>query len=326
MAYGITNPDTGSQTGGTVGASWEQSGVGAGGGGDALGALIGLASVLANNYANKKRQIDQNKWNEQQSALAYQRDVDFWHMKNKYDSPAEMMARLSAAGLNPHMVGQTGSAGGGSGQAPSARIPEFTAPGSVLSNLPNLVSMYQGLSMQKAQIDNVKAQTDNIQSRTFNESLRGNLMNIQGMYINQKNRREGTKLDYAKAKFLQDYEHKESMNPIEISRAMFARDSERELFPYSLEGQKYGVQRARYGVQEQLGKLSLMRQQEQLNALRAHAMRQNLTAGQLDMERVATDTILKQRQTSQIDKKMTGESGNDSGLIQSIVRGLITLF
>lgn len=40
----------------------------------------------------------------EQASKAYERQVDFWKMQNEYNSPAQQMARLRAAGLNPDLA------------------------------------------------------------------------------------------------------------------------------------------------------------------------------------------------------------------------------
>lgn len=47
--------------------------------------------------------------------LQYQRQVEFWHMQNKYNSPEEQMKRFGAAGLNPHLIYGQGNPGNASG-------------------------------------------------------------------------------------------------------------------------------------------------------------------------------------------------------------------
>lgn len=63
----------------------------------------------------------------EQASKAYQRQVDFWKMQNEYNSPAQQLQRLRAAGLNPDLAigGNVQNSAGGlssvsKGSAPSA--------------------------------------------------------------------------------------------------------------------------------------------------------------------------------------------------------------
>lgn len=54
---------------------------------------LGLADTAVNNYYNKKA-----------AKQAYERDIAFWKMQNEYNTPANQMARLKEAGLNPNLI------------------------------------------------------------------------------------------------------------------------------------------------------------------------------------------------------------------------------
>jgi hypothetical protein len=83
------------------------------------GAIIsGGASIIGNilgNIGGKNRQRAADKAN-----------IKFWQMQNQYNDPAQQMARLKKAGLNPNLIyGQ--SVGGATGQAGSV-APSKAAP------------------------------------------------------------------------------------------------------------------------------------------------------------------------------------------------------
>jgi len=54
---------------------------------------------------------------------AYQREIEMWNRMDAYNDPSQQMARYQAAGLNPHMVGQSGT---GSGNA--STMPKYNPP------------------------------------------------------------------------------------------------------------------------------------------------------------------------------------------------------
>lgn len=82
-----------------------------------------------------------------EAELAYQRQVEMWHMQNAYNSPAEQMKRFGAAGLNPHLIYGQGNAGN-AGSMPQYHAPNlqyrYAAPtygAGVASVLPTLMSV-----------------------------------------------------------------------------------------------------------------------------------------------------------------------------------------
>lgn len=88
------------------------------GGGDSLGgiaALLALGGGLYDSYQDRKtskRNVDHTiRAQKREAELAYQREIQMWHMQNAFNSPAEQMKRFGAAGLNPHLIYGQGNAG-----------------------------------------------------------------------------------------------------------------------------------------------------------------------------------------------------------------------
>ena len=82
------------------------------------GALgIGQGAINAKQQRkNIRRQLAADK---ELAQFAYSQDLDMWERQNAYNAPTEQMARLRAAGLNPHLVYGSGSvAGNTAGQMP----------------------------------------------------------------------------------------------------------------------------------------------------------------------------------------------------------------
>lgn len=59
----------------------------------AISAVTTLGDTALNNYYDKKA-----------AKQAYERDIAFWNMQNEYNTPANQMARLKEAGLNPNLI------------------------------------------------------------------------------------------------------------------------------------------------------------------------------------------------------------------------------
>lgn len=90
---------------------------------------------------------------------AHEKDIDAWKMMNEYNHPAQQMARLEEAGLNPSLMYSSGSTA--VGNAPSiqkhqgGRIPGSQA----LPQLANMLQTFADLKIKNAQEDNIKSQT-----------------------------------------------------------------------------------------------------------------------------------------------------------------------
>lgn len=101
----MTNPnDTpDNYTGGTIGGA---------------GALLGIAGGLYNAYHDRKTSKENTDKTiaaqKAEAELAYQRQVEMWHMQNAYNSPEQQMARFGSAGLNPHLIYGQGTSGNSS--------------------------------------------------------------------------------------------------------------------------------------------------------------------------------------------------------------------
>ena len=99
-------------------------------------------------------------WNKQNEY-----DQFLWHQQNKYNSPEEQMARLKAAGLNPHLVfgqGTTGNADqikpnspGNSGSPDPVSVPTMR---NELQGIRAFSDIYD-LRVKKAQENNIDSQT-----------------------------------------------------------------------------------------------------------------------------------------------------------------------
>lgn len=114
---------------------------------NAAGAVLSGGLTAAGNLASgimsavqgkKDREAYENQqhlnrvFENEQAAKAYQRQVDFWKLQNEYNTPAQQLQRLRAAGLNPDLAiggNVQNSAGGlssvskGSGQGASYAPP-----------------------------------------------------------------------------------------------------------------------------------------------------------------------------------------------------------
>lgn len=112
------------------------------------------ANALSQGSANRAaREFAWNMYSRQrQDALAD------WERQNQYDSPAQQMARLKAAGLNPNLVYGKG-ADNTSSPVRSSPAPSYN-PTPPRFDVGSISERYFSTQMQQAQIDNVKTQND----------------------------------------------------------------------------------------------------------------------------------------------------------------------
>lgn len=109
----------------------------------------------------RSRQFALDMYNQQRSDA-----LSDWNAQNFYNSPAEMMKRLKAAGLNPNLAygnpttaGQassprSASQGNYKGEAPQMNIP-----------INDMIMMFYDIQKTQAQTDNIKANTDLVKER-----------------------------------------------------------------------------------------------------------------------------------------------------------------
>lgn len=119
-----------------------------------------LFSNLNNAAQQRKMNLQQQQWNEQQYEKQKQDSITMWNTQNEYNSPAAQMRRLKEAGLNPNLVygkgaDNTAMAISRPTVAPWNPKAPSTDLGGVVSN--GLMAYYD-VQMKSAQIDNLKVQ------------------------------------------------------------------------------------------------------------------------------------------------------------------------
>lgn len=118
----------------------------------------GLAGL--GNYFGQKATA---KANRELSDYQYSKDLNMWALENTYNSPAQQMKRLSAAGLNPNLI--YGSGGATTQSAPAPKYEKSEAD----YRLPKMdvLGAYQQMRMQDETIKQMDAQKELIQAQTF---------------------------------------------------------------------------------------------------------------------------------------------------------------
>lgn len=131
----------------------------------AIAAGAQLISSGGQAYAQGKMNKKTREWNEKMYGKQREDAMADWNMQNSYNSPAEQMARLRAAGLNPNLVYDNGAT---HTAAPvrSTEIKQWSPQTPDIAGIPGAVSQsiaaVQDYTLQSEQIKNMAAQRDNM--------------------------------------------------------------------------------------------------------------------------------------------------------------------
>ena len=148
--------------------------------GAGLSAGTGIFGSLQNKSAvNKANALNEELFHEQ---LAWNEKI--WHMNNVYNSPAQQMSRLEAAGLNPNLA--YGELGSGQSSPPSTPSPAPMQP--ALSDYSGVSSAFQTLGeipLRQKQLEGLTL--DNERKRIENDIRSQDLSDYQD-YLRRRNR------------------------------------------------------------------------------------------------------------------------------------------
>lgn len=128
------------------------------GGASLLGGILGKNSQSSANKTNLLINRENQKWNEKMMDKQNAWNLAQWNRENEYNSASQQVARFRAAGLNPYLMMQNGSAG-------SASSVTSAAPGN--AGMSNTVSPYD-FSSAAAGVSNAVAQHYNNQLMAAN--------------------------------------------------------------------------------------------------------------------------------------------------------------
>jgi len=247
------------------------------GGGDWIGALIGLGTAIYTADRQKAAQERQNQYNVDAANTAWERNLQMWNMMNDYNSPMSQMERYRMAGLNPNMVGQSGT---GSGNASS--LPHYNAPTAEFRAFPvdfaGVLGMYQNFQMKKQQIDNLKAQNDYIKQQTVNKGLEA----LGIPYRNQNIQLTGENLGYTGSKIRAG-----------TAAVIAANERAQGLYPYQSAILQEEARRAPLRTSHLGQQLLNLQSENTIKQINAQLGRGNLTMQQLQQERVRQEIIFK---------------------------------
>ena len=134
-------------------------------------ALTGLAGGLGPGLFSLGSSLLTNKGALSRQRLADQQNIKFWNMQNEYNTPAQQMARLKKAGLNPALIYGSGSAQTG---VAGSIAPSKPAPYNIKNPVP-----LQAMLME-AQIGNLQEDTNKKKAEInkINELLGGQVTSV----------------------------------------------------------------------------------------------------------------------------------------------------
>lgn len=127
---------------------------------------ISAGSSLAGGVINAFQTQGQNRKSRDWSEYMYERqrldNLSHWNQQNEYNTPANQMARMKAAGLNPAMMYGGGQGGGTASpvQKAEAQRPEFKVPraGDSLAQAgTTFMNSIYNMELKEQQLDNLKA-------------------------------------------------------------------------------------------------------------------------------------------------------------------------
>ena len=120
-------------------------------------ALKGLAGSLGPGLFGLGSDLLSNKGALRRQQLADANNIKFWEMQNAYNTPAQQMARLKKAGLNPALIYGSGSTQTGVAGSIS---PSKAAPYNIKNPVP-LESMLMAAQLEGMNLDNDRKAIDN---------------------------------------------------------------------------------------------------------------------------------------------------------------------
>lgn len=180
-----------------------------------------------------------------------------WNLQNEYNTPQMQRARLEAAGLNPYLMMDGGSAGIAE-SAPTADTSGTQVAPDVGSTIAGgYQAMGNSLSAAASQIAQMTYQNDLQQANVNKTNAEAQNANLQNQYDSLRN-------DFATAQFLVDLRLKQKQGDISDYEANYLRDSMQDrLDAVKFQNTLSGSQSSYYN--QMAGVLDVQRQIEQTN-------------------------------------------------------------
>lgn len=158
-------------------------------------ALIGGGVSLFNSVFNNQSIDRANAANRELLDLQYQRSMQMQNMQNLYNSPASVMSRYTAAGLNPHLIYGQSATPASSVMAPAAQPVTPRRSELDVANSVNALNAMLSLIKTKTEIKNIEANTNKVITDTkgseiqnsLNEFNLNTLQPLNALYLQKQN-------------------------------------------------------------------------------------------------------------------------------------------
>lgn len=205
-----------------------------------------LQAARETNQTNRDIAEQNNKFNER-----------MWNLQNEYNTPVMQRARLEAAGLNPYLMMDGGSAGVAESAPTADTSGTQVAPdiGSTIAG--GYQAMGNSISAAASQIAQMTYQNDLQQANVNKTNAEAKNADLQNQYDSLRN-------DFATAQFLVDLRLKQKQGDISEYEANYLRDSMQDrLDAVKFQNTLTGSQSSYYN--QMAGVLDVQRQIEQTN-------------------------------------------------------------
>lgn len=205
-----------------------------------------LQAARETNQTNRDIAEQNNKFNER-----------MWNMQNEYNSPVMQRARLEAAGLNPYLMMDGGSAGVAE-SAPTADTSGTQVAPDVGSTIAGgYQAMGNSISAAASQIAQMSFQNDLQSANVAKTQAEAKNADLQNQY-------DGLRNQFATLQFLTDLRLKQKQGDVSEYEANFLRDSMQDrLDSVKFQNTVYGSQASYYS--QMAGLLDVQRQIAQTN-------------------------------------------------------------
>lgn len=144
--------------------------------GSLLSAGIGALGSVFGSLFGKKSQDDTNKANMELAEYQYSKNLEMWNRQNEYNTPANQVKRIKAAGLNPALLYGSGSVANTASSAPSYQAPNLRA----YTNFGDFGASYLSqIPLQAAQVRNLDSNSALTDQKTKTEIQETGLRMLQ---------------------------------------------------------------------------------------------------------------------------------------------------
>lgn len=132
-----------------------------------ISGIFNMFSSLANNSFNAAEAVKNRRWQEHMYDKQYQDNVNLWQMQQDYNSPANQVARLKDAGINPNLALSNISTGSASSAPAAAQAGSGAQATGVPAHFAGLTEAVLNLLKSKDERNLLKEQANKLKSNAL---------------------------------------------------------------------------------------------------------------------------------------------------------------